>query len=379
MSKDTSNPFDAVARGRSEVLGTSRASAVRFARSESGNDEVLVLGASTRVSAEGNTVKFSNAVMEINGERLIELSPKPKSGKSRNKWLEIDKVEEMHGVSITTHPFLNDKNLKDKVILKYCIAEQPFTAPYGQDMKAWQKLAKLVNEEKDEDGTRIFEPPVTGQALKDRFKRYMKYATESSNAVSRRSGCDDEAPPSEVQTLVEALSEMYKSFRSTKEEAKQSIASLKEGKEAAEIMRCASMASIGQTPAAAEKSVSKLCRSGAGPEKAKKGMNPGGYTDSLVVIKEQIRSREEIFDKKQESTEKGRALRTEQFERRLEFKKLQFQKNSQMKKRKLAIVKQKWEMEKAERAANIETQQIMTKCLAAVLAKMVENDGDNKK
>jgi hypothetical protein len=50
-----------------------------------------------------------------------------------------------------------------------------------------------------------------------------------------------------------------------------------------------------------------------------------------------------------------------------------------MKKRKLAIVKQKWEMEKAERAANIETQQIMTKCLAAVLAKMVENDGDNKK
>ena len=322
---------------------------------------------------------FSNAVTEINGERLIEPSPEPKSGKSRNKWLEIDKVEEMHGVSITTHPFLNDKNLKDKVILKYCIAEQPFTAPYGQDMKAWQKLAKLVNEEKDEDGTRIFEPPVTGQTLKDRFKRYMKYATESSNAVSRRSGCDDEAPPSEVQTLVEALSEMYKSFRSTKEEAKQSIASLKEGKEAAEIMRCASMASIGQTPAVAEKSVSKLCRSGAGPEKVKKGMNPGGYTDSLVVIKEQIRSRGEIFAKKQESTEKERALRTEQFERRLEFKKLQFQKNSQMKKRKLAIVKQKWEMEKAERAANIETQQIMTKCLAAVLAKMVENDGDNKK
>ena len=82
MSKDTSSPFDAVARGRSEVLGTSRASAVRFARSESGNDEVLVLGVSTRVSAEDNTVKFSNAVTEINGERLIEPSPEPKSGKS---------------------------------------------------------------------------------------------------------------------------------------------------------------------------------------------------------------------------------------------------------------------------------------------------------
>ena len=69
---------------------------------------------------------FSNAVTEINGERLIEPPPEPKSGKSRNKWPElVVKVEEMHGVSATSDPFLNGKNFKDKVILKDFIAEQP--------------------------------------------------------------------------------------------------------------------------------------------------------------------------------------------------------------------------------------------------------------
>ena len=80
MSKDTSStdrgPLSAaVDRGGSEALGTSRASTVGLDRCESRNDDVWVLGASTRVSAKGNTVKFSNAVTEINGERLIEPPP----------------------------------------------------------------------------------------------------------------------------------------------------------------------------------------------------------------------------------------------------------------------------------------------------------------
>ena len=57
-------------------------------------------------------------------------------------------------------------------------------------------------------------------------------------------------------------------------------------------------------------------------------MNPGGFADSVDVIREQNRRRKYIHDKKPEYKEKERALRT----KKNEFKKLQFQKNLQIKK-----------------------------------------------
>ena len=57
-------------------------------------------------------------------------------------------------------------------------------------------------------------------------------------------------------------------------------------------------------------------------------MNPRGFADWVDVIREQKRRRKYIHDKKQEYKEKERALRT----KKIEFKKLQFQKNLQIKK-----------------------------------------------
>lgn len=133
------------------------------------------------------------------------------------------------------------------------------------------ELAEHVNKEVGNDGAILFDPPVSGQTLKERFKRYMSYAKGSLSAVSRNSGCDDEAPPSEVQQGIDDLYEQYESFRFTKEQEKQQlIASRKENKDAAEIIRCAAMASMGQKPTIPEKDIRKQSRSGAGPEKAKK-------------------------------------------------------------------------------------------------------------
>lgn len=101
----------------------------------------LVFGASARVSpaCNGNEYtnsKCSNQVKVIDVDRLKESFSEPKSSKSRNKWPEMVKREELHGKIITSHPFLNDNNLKDKVIIRHCLLEMPFRAPHGKDMKA---------------------------------------------------------------------------------------------------------------------------------------------------------------------------------------------------------------------------------------------------
>lgn len=115
-------------------------------------------------------------------------------------------------------------------------------------------------------------------------------------------------------------------------------------------------------------------------------MNPGGNTDSIDALREQIRSRREIFDKNLEFKEKQHALQADI----LNFQKVQFKKKVQLKKRQMKFEedqkksaaeekKQKLEMEKAERTAFIETQQVMAKCLLAILAERADKDGDNKK
>jgi hypothetical protein len=348
-----------LARGGSEVLGTSGASAVPigsvpFAHRDSGSEV-------------DDGCQCSNPVKVIDVERLKEPSPEPKSSKSRNKWPEITKLQELHGKFIKSHPFLNDNNLMDKVVIRHCLVDKPFKAPYGQDVDSWKTLAKNVNKEVGDDGKLLFNPPVSGPTLKERFKRYMLYAKESFQDVSHRSGCDDEAPPSEVQSGVEDLYVMYESFRDAKEKEKQQkIASRKEDKDAAESIRGASL--MGQKPTMPEKGIRKPSRSGAGPDKAKRGMNPGGYADSLNAIKEQIRSQKEIFDKKHALQAKIFEFQKEQFQ----FKKEQFQEQVKLKKQKL-------EMEKVEKAANIEAQQAMTKCILALTAERNENNGVNKK
>ena len=246
MTNDTSSTdglFSAVAHGGSKVLGTSGASAASIASvplavckcSEAVRADNVepfknptpkpnsVVDRGEDNGSEDHHILCSNPVEVINAEQLKEPSQEtsPGSRKSRNKWLKIFKVQKVHGEFIISHPFLNDNNLKDQVILRHCLVEKPFMAPHGQQMKAWQNVANGINKYEMYAATSVFNPPVSAKTLKNRFMRYMSYARQCFEAELLKSECDDddddddEATLSEVQMGVNDLSEMYEYFRST--------------------------------------------------------------------------------------------------------------------------------------------------------------------
>ena len=62
------------------------------------------------------------------------------------------------------------------------------------------------------------------------------------NKVASRSGCDDEPEGNEIQQVVEDLYQDYKDWEEAKGQVKkQSLEKLKEGQNAAEVIRCKSL------------------------------------------------------------------------------------------------------------------------------------------
>ena len=193
MTNDTSSTdglFSAVAHGGSKVLGTSGASAASiasvplavgqgsapavrednvepFKKPAPKTNSIVDRGEDN--GSEDHHILCSNPVEVINAEQLKEpsqeTSPGTKSRKSRNKWLKIFKVQKVHGEFIISHPFLNDNNLKDQVILRHCLVEKPFMAPHGQQMKAWQNVANGINKYEMYAASSVFNPPVSAKTL----------------------------------------------------------------------------------------------------------------------------------------------------------------------------------------------------------------------
>ena len=59
---------------------------------------------------------------------------------------------------------------------------------------------------------------LNAKIIKDRFNNLYKWIRKESNAAVMRSGCDDEDPPTELQSLLEEAAEIYLEFLENKEE-----------------------------------------------------------------------------------------------------------------------------------------------------------------
>jgi hypothetical protein len=111
-----------------------------------------------------------------------------------------------------------------------------------QSMEAFPRLGVINAEDEIGTGDCIFFPPLTLKMLKSRFDAYMKFAAASKASVPFHSGCDDEEEACKIQAGIEEIHEKYVEFMDDKENEKSnSITKKNNEKQAAEIIRCASL------------------------------------------------------------------------------------------------------------------------------------------
>ena len=322
-------------------------------------------------------------VKVVSVQEAQKTAVKPKDVKPRNTWTAIHKYEYVEGERRTTYPFLDSSNLKDTMLIRHLIVGKPFKADFGKVLNAWQDVADVVNKEIDDNGQVLFYPPLTGKGVRERYEKLVSVAKEMRNAVPFRSGCDDEEPPNEIQQGIEELLAMMESLRATKGTSKQeNLASKKADKDAAEIIR---RASLGQKPSKEDfatiptkmlsrkkQRLRKNSESGtdSGSEKTNTGMNPGGFTKSADSL---FHGHTEMVLLKEENKKRALDIQSEKIE--IKKQKIETIKAERKQKMELEIAerKQKMEIAAAESQAAIKEKEAMTQILMVMLNKFSGN------
>ena len=127
------------------------------------------------------------------------------------------------------------------------ILKVPWEASHGNKCKAWDAVADLCMQQKDEDGSMVFNSvTLNHKAVKERFKVLIKWIKEENNAAAYRSGCDDENAPNEILELLDNILELYQDWElNTDETIKEKADVKKRNRDAAAEIRAASLS--GQT------------------------------------------------------------------------------------------------------------------------------------
>ena len=105
--------------------------------------------------------------------------------------------------------FLSKTNLPDLFLLCQLAVSTPWEAEYGEKTKAWADVVTALSQNKDDDGKAVFVDGLTAKHVTDCFKALMDYAKQALGNVEKRTGCDDEDPPTEILSLLEEIYEMY--------------------------------------------------------------------------------------------------------------------------------------------------------------------------
>jgi hypothetical protein len=98
------------------------------------------------------------------------------------KWPHITqiKVNAADGTKITTHPFLSDDNVFDKLVITHLVVDELFPAAYGAVAQAWKTCAANINKELELGSTNSTKPlcfpAINAKTIKTRFDAYMKFA-----------------------------------------------------------------------------------------------------------------------------------------------------------------------------------------------------------
>jgi hypothetical protein len=143
-----------------------------------------------------------------------------------------------------TSPFLINPDAKEEKMYCCMVVLKPFaTAKYKGVTEAWASAVADVNNQLDmKTGKRLFNPPISVKAVRDRFDAVMKIVKDLQAGVPFRSGNDDEEEPSTFMQIIEDLYEMKTSFETVQTGVKDGTAAKKKkDRDAAKAIQLASL------------------------------------------------------------------------------------------------------------------------------------------
>jgi hypothetical protein len=170
------------------------------------------------------------------------------ASRTRLKWYPISTRVEGAAQGVLTkviHPFLVNQstNWMDVMLVRHMIVEQPFSASFGKSGAAWKEFASTLSVAQDPDGNLVYGATgISDKGAKKRFEDLMEYVKKEQNNVPFRSGCDDQAPSTELETGLDDLYELYLESKCDAKVASNSTAAQKaEDNARAETLRNASL------------------------------------------------------------------------------------------------------------------------------------------
>jgi hypothetical protein len=131
---------------------------------------------------------------------------------NRHTFPKVTKDKLVDGNIIKSHPFLEKSTEAEISFCRSLQVEKPFLAPHGTKIAAWNDFCELLNKQKDEKGNPLFDPPINQRFAKERLADYFSFVKNKIAVTPLRSGCDDEAEPCPLLTLIEDIYELNESF-----------------------------------------------------------------------------------------------------------------------------------------------------------------------
>ena len=167
--------------------------------------------------------------------------------RTRLKWHPISMRLEgsTRGVSKVIHPFLihHRDNWMDVMLVRTLMVEQPFAASFGKTGLAWKEFASGLSLAEDPNGHLVYgQIGISDKAAKKRFEELMAYVKKQQSDIPFQSGCDDQAPSTELECGLDDLYEIYTEKLSSTKVSSTSVAAQKANDKAkAETLRNASL------------------------------------------------------------------------------------------------------------------------------------------
>ena len=138
----------------------------------------------------------------------------PAAVRTRLKWYTISTRVEgaARGVAKVIHPFLvnHSTNWMDIMLVQHLLVEEPFSASFGKSGSAWKDFVTALSGAEDPDGNLVYGIiGIRDKAAKKRFEDLMEYVKKAQDNVPFQSGCDDQAPSTELEAGLDNLYELY--------------------------------------------------------------------------------------------------------------------------------------------------------------------------
>lgn len=251
-------------------------------------------------------------VVERTATCNVLLAEKPRA---RLRWKPTTIVECTNKKGRTTQsvPFLEDlSNWMDIRLAHQVLTDKPFQAPHGKTVEKWKVSAFFLSKAVDPDGNSVFPNGINHRQLKDRFNDIMAFMKRLESQVPMRSGCDDEADPTDLQQAFEELLELSSAVSDKAAICNASMAATRaEDKRKADVLRKSSLGEL---------SIEELRDLRAGKKKKARPtcVSPGANDGDLAALDA---GRSERREAKIRDREEKNRLKTEKLA--LEAKKLE--------------------------------------------------------